>query len=195
MGITPLLAAFSRRFWKAILRVVCVLLAASLLGGCGYHQIQADDEQVLATASEFVALSRRRLDQVPNLIQVVQAQAPNEQERLRRVAVARDAMADHMPVSPESLGEQKVLIEFVRGNLELSRAIDGLLVASENYPVLKANATFRDLQAQMEEATARIGTAEQRYAEAVREYNAVIGNWPSSIVAMVMGARPKGEFP
>lgn len=175
-------------------RAVFLLLAASLVSGCGYHQIQAEDEQVLVTASEFIELSRRRLDQVPNLIQVVQTHAPSERETLSRVSQARDSTAEHMPATPESLGDQDVLIGFARGNLELSRAVDRLLVVSENYPALKADANFRDLQAQMEEAGGRIDTAELRYVEAVKAYNAEIGSLPNRIVAMLMGARPKGEF-
>ncbi|MBS0354097.1 MAG: LemA family protein [Proteobacteria bacterium] len=175
-------------------RAVFLLLAATLMSGCGYHQIQAGDEQVLATASELIAISRRRLDQVPNLIQAVQTYAPNEQETLNRVSKARDATVEHMPATPESLEDQDVLINFAKGNLELSRAVGRLLVVSENYPALKADANFRDLQAQMEEAGGRIDTAEFRYVEAVKVYNAEIESLPNRIVAMLMGARPKGEF-
>ena len=175
------------------LRVVFLLLAVSLLGGCGYHQIQADDEQVLASASELITLSRRRLDQVPNLVQVVQTHAPSEKEMLRRVAATRETTVAHLPVTPESLADQTVLVEFAKGNLALSQSVSGLLRIAENYPALKADANYRDLQAQMEEAEGRIDTAEHRYAEAVRAYNVAIGSLPNSVTAMLMGARPKGE--
>lgn len=175
-------------------RAMFLLLAASLMSACGYHQIQADDEQVQAAASELIALSRRRMDQVPNLVQVVQTYAPNERAALRGVAVARDATAAHMPTMPESLGDRDALLAFSGGNQALSQAVDGLLAVSENYPALKADAGFRDIQAQMEEVGTRLDAAERRYVETVRVYNAAIGSLPNRVTAMFMGAGPKGEF-
>ncbi|MBS0346227.1 MAG: LemA family protein [Proteobacteria bacterium] len=181
------------RHWLAA--VLFLSLSASLMSGCGYRQIQADDEQVLAVASEYIALSQRRADQVPSLVRVVQAYAPNEREALEQVGIARAAVVAHMPASPDALGGPATVVAFSQGNLALSRALDGLLAISENYPALKADAGFRDLQAQLEEAGGRIDAAQHRYADVVKTYNTEIGGWPNNLLAMLMGAKPKGEIP
>lgn len=174
--------------------LLCLLLSANLLSGCGYRQIQADDEQVLAAASEYLALSRRRVDQVPGLIQVVQTRAPNERDALSQLARARGAVVEHMPAAPDALGEPDVLKGVAAENTDLSRAVERLLSISENYPALKADAGFRDIQAQLEEAGERIGAAQTRYADAVKAYNAEIGALPNSLTAILMGAKSRGEL-
>lgn len=183
--------ALFMRHWLAA--VLFLILSASLMSGCGYRKIQADDEQVLAVASEYIVLSQRRADQVPGLVRIVRTYAPNEREALERAGSARAAVLAHMPASPDALGRPATAIAFSQGNLALSDAVDGLLAISENYPALKADAGFRDLQAQLEEAGGRIDAVQFRYADAVRAYNTEIGVWPNSLLAMLMGARPKGE--
>lgn len=168
-----------------------LLLSASLMSGCGYHQIQADDEQAVASASEFIALSRRRVDQVPNLLQVVRTHAPNEWEALNRVKVAQDAVAEHAPLKADSSNDQDAMRELSNGNMQLSQAIEGLLAVAENYPALKADANFRDLQAQMEGAEMYLDAARRRYVDAVTAYNAAIGTFPGSVTALLMGAKPR----
>ncbi|WP_079434955.1 LemA family protein [Zoogloea sp. LCSB751] len=171
--------------------LVFLLLSASLMSGCGYHQIQADDEQVVASASEFIALSRRRADQVPNLIQVVHTYAPNEREALSRVKVAQDSVAEHTPTKADSSNGRDAMREFSDGNMQLSQAIERLLAVAENYPALKADANFRDIEAQMEGAETHLDAARGRYADAVAAYNAAIGTFPGRVTALLMGAKPR----
>lgn len=172
--------------------LVFLLLSASLMSGCGYHKIQADEEQAVASASEFIALSRRRVDQVPNLLQVVRTHAPNEREALSRVKVAQDAVAEHNTlVKVDSSSGQDAIRALSDGNRQLSQAIERLLAVAENYPAIKADANFRDLQAQMEGAERHLDAARSRYADAVAAYNAAIGTFPGSVTALMLGAKPR----
>ncbi len=147
-----------------------LLLSVLLLSGCGYNQIQINDEQVNAAWSEVLNQYKRRADLIPNLVQVVQGYAAHEKEVLTRVTEARANVAG-MKVTPELVNDPEAMARFQKAQGELSGALSRLLVVAENYPNLKADASFRDLQAQLEGTENRITVARNRYIKSVQEYN------------------------
>ena len=170
-----------------------MILSVLLLTGCGYNQIQINDEQVNASWSEVLNQYKRRADLIPNLVQVVQGYAAHEKEVLTRVTEARANVAG-MKVTPELVNDPDAMAKFQKAQGELSGALSRLLVVSENYPNLKADANFRDLQAQLEGTENRITVARNRYIKAVQEYNVSVRTFPNNLTAMVVGAKPKANF-
>jgi LemA protein len=131
-------------------RLIAVLaLAASLLSGCGYNQTQINDEAVTASWSEVLNQYKRRADLVPNLVSVVQGYAAHEKEVLTRVTEARANVAG-LKATPELVNDPEAFARFQKAQSDLGGALSRLLVVSENYPQLKADGAFRDLQAQIE---------------------------------------------
>jgi len=176
------------------LRLLAVLaLAVSLLSGCGYNQIQVNDEAVNASWSEVLNQYKRRADLVPNLVSIVQGYASHEKEVLTRVTEAR-ANVGGINATPELVNDPAAFAKFQKAQGELSGALSRLLVVAENYPQLKADANFRDLQAQVEGTENRITVARNRYIKAVQEYNVSVRTFPNSMTASVMGWKTKANF-
>jgi LemA protein len=173
------------------LAVIAIL--ASLLSGCGYNQIQVNDEQVNAAWSETLNQYKRRADLIPNLVSVVQGYASHEKEVLTRVTEARANVAG-IKATPELVNDPEAFAKFQKAQSELGGALSRLLVVSENYPNLKADASFRDLQAQLEGTENRITVARQRYIKSVQEYNVSVRTFPNSLTASVMGWKTKANF-
>jgi LemA protein len=175
-------------------RLIAILLFfATLLSGCGYNQIQVNDESVNAAWSEVVNQYKRRADLIPNLVSVVQGYAAHEKDVLIRVTEARASVAG-MKATPELINDEAAFAKFQRAQSELSGALARLLVVAENYPNLKADANFRDLQAQLEGTENRITVARNRYIDAVKTYNISVRTFPNNLTAMVMGWKPKANF-
>jgi LemA protein len=168
-------------------------LMAGLLSGCGYNQIQANDEQVNAAWAEVLNQYKRRADLVPNLVAIVQGYAAHEREVLTQVTQARASVAG-MQVTPELINDPEAFAKFQRAQAELSGALSRLLVVAENYPLLKADANFRDLQAQVEGTENRIAVARNRYIKAVQDYNTHVRQFPTNLTAMLFGYKPKPSF-
>ncbi|MDO8787240.1 MAG: LemA family protein [Sulfuritalea sp.] len=176
------------------MRLLAVLaLAASLLSGCGYNQIQVNDEAVNASWSEVLNQYKRRADLIPNLVSVVQGYAGHEKEVLTRVTEARANVAG-LKATPELINDPAAFAKFQKAQSELGGALSRLLVVSENYPNLKADANFRDLQAQVEGTENRITVARNRYIKSVQEYNISVRTFPNSLTASVMGWKTKANF-
>jgi LemA protein len=176
------------------MRLLAVLaLAASLLSGCGYNQIQVNDEAVNASWSEVLNQYKRRADLIPNLVSVVQGYASHEKEVLTRVTEARANVAG-LKATPELINDPAAFAKFQKAQSELGGALARLLVVSENYPNLKADANFRDLQAQVEGTENRITVARNRYIKTVQEYNVSVRTFPNSLTASVMGWKTKANF-
>jgi len=176
------------------MRLFAVLaLAASLLSGCGYNQIQINDESVSAAWSEVLNQYKRRADLIPNLVSVVQGYASHEKEVLTRVTEARANVAG-MKATPELINDPAAFAKFQKAQSELGGALSRLLVVAENYPQLKADANFRDLQAQVEGTENRITVARNRYIKSVQEYNVSVRTFPNNLTAMVMGWKTKANF-
>jgi LemA protein len=175
-------------------RLIAVLLfVTTLLSGCGYNQVQTNDEAVNAAWSEVLNQYKRRADLIPNLVSVVQGYAAHEKEVLTKVTEARASVAG-MKATPELINDPAAFAKFQAAQAELGGALSRLLVVAENYPQLKADANFRELQAQVEGTENRIAVARNRYIKAVQEYNISVRTFPNNLTAMVMGWKPKANF-
>jgi LemA protein len=175
-------------------RLIAVLgLAVLLVSGCGYNQIQVNDEQVNAAWSEVLNQYKRRADLVPNLVAVVQGYAGHERQVLTEVTQARASVAG-MKITPELINDPEAFAKFQRAQADLTGALSRLLVVAENYPQLKADANFRDLQAQVEGTENRITVARNRYIKAVQEFNTTVRVFPNNLTAMVFGYTTKANF-
>ena len=176
------------------LRLLAVLaLVASLLSGCGYNTFQTADEQVKASWSEVLNQYQRRADLVPNLVNTVKGYAAHEKEVLTQVTEAR-AKVGSMQASPDLINNAQAFQQFQQAQAGLTSALSRLLVVAENYPNLKADAAFRDLQAQLEGTENRITVARNRYIKAVESYNVAVRTFPNNLTAMVFGYEVKPNF-
>lgn len=176
-----------------LIRFLTIVLAALALSGCGYNQIQINDEGVSAAWSEVLNQYQRRADLIPNLVATVQGYAAHEKEVLTRVAEARANVAG-IKLTPEVLNDEAALAKFQKAQAELGGALARLLAVAENYPDLKADAGFRDLQAQLEGTENRITVARNRYIKAVQDYNISVRTFPNNLTALAMGWKIKPSF-
>jgi len=171
-----------------------LLLLLSLgLGGCGYNTIQTQDEAVKAAWSEVINQYQRRADLIPNLVNTVRGYAAQEEKVLVGVTEAR-ARATSIQVTPEVLNDPAALQKYQAAQGQLTQALKSLLMVSENYPQLKSDQNFRDLQAQLEGTENRIAVARNRYIAAVQAYNGTIRRFPSNLTAMVFSYEVKPNF-
>ncbi len=177
-----------KRLWLWIL-----LLSSLMLSGCGYNTLQSNDEQIKASWSEVINQYQRRADLVPNLVNTVKGYASHERQVLTQVAEAR-ARVGSLQVTPEVLNDPQALARFQAAQGQLSGALSRLLAVAENYPQLKADAGFRDLQAQLEGTENRITVARNRYIKAVQDYNVTVRSFPTNLTAMVFGFAVKPNF-
>jgi LemA protein len=170
-----------------------VTALALLLSGCGYNTIQSADEQVKAAWSEVLNQYQRRADLVPNLVETVKAFAKQEMDVFTRVTDAR-ARVGSIQATPDLVDNPEAFRKFQQAQGELSSALSRLLVVAENYPQLKSDANFRDLQAQLEGTENRIAVARNRYIKAVEQYNVTVRQFPTNLTAMAFGYKPKPNF-
>lgn len=170
-----------------------VLTASLTLSGCGYNQFQSLDEETKANWSEVLNQYQRRADLVPNLVSTVKGYASHEEKVLTEVAEAR-AKVGSMQVTPELLNDPEAFAKFQAAQGQLTGALSRLMVVSENYPALKADAGFRDLQAQLEGTENRVTVARNRYIESVKQYNISVRSFPNNLTAMMFGYQPKPSF-
>ena len=169
------------------------VLASIGLSGCGYNTLQAQDEAVKAGWAEVVNQYQRRADLVPNLVEVVKGYAQQEQDVLLGVTQAR-AKVGQVNISADDVNDAGKLQQFSQAQGELSSALSRLLVVSENYPQLKSDALFRDLQAQLEGTENRITVARKRYIETVQDYNVTVRSFPTNLTAMMFDHEVKPTF-
>lgn len=169
------------------------VLAAVFLSGCGYNDFQAKDEAVKAQWGEVVNQYQRRADLIPNLVNTVKGYAAHERDTLEAVTKAR-ASATSMQVTPEVLNNPGALQKFQQAQGELSSALSRLMVVAEKYPDLKADASFRDLQSQLEGTENRITVARQRYIASVQDFNVLARRFPTNLTAMMFGYQVKPSF-
>lgn len=172
------------------MRILLVLAAAMLLSGCGYNTIQQKDEAVSAAWSQVLNVYKRRADLVPNLVATVQGYASHEQRVLTEVTEARSRVGS---INVDA-GDAASLEQFQQAQGQLQSAIGRLLMVSENYPQLKADQNFLQLQAQLEGTENRITVERQRYIESVQDYNTFIRQFPTNLTAMVFGYDTKPNF-
>lgn len=174
--------------WK-----VLALIAVLNISGCGYNKIQTNDEQVKSSWSEVLNQYQRRADLVPNLVNTVKGFAAHEQAILLGVTNAR-ARVGSIQATPELINDPAAFAKFQAAQAELSSSLARLLVVAENYPQLKSDANFRDLQAQLEGTENRIAVARNRYITSVQEYNVTVRSFPSNLTAKIFGYDTKPNF-
>jgi LemA protein len=173
---------------------IALLLSTAIgLSGCGYNTIQSQDEQVKAAWSEVLNQYQRRADLIPNLVNTVKGYAQQEQEVLLGVTNAR-ARVGSIQATPELIEDPQAFARFQQAQGELSSALSRLLVVAENYPNLKSDQNFRDLQAQLEGTENRIAVARQRYITSVQQYNTTVRQFPVNLTAMMFGHKQKPNF-
>jgi LemA protein len=189
MGTLSLTRSTPRRLLARSLMVALALV----LSGCGYNTIQSQDEQVKASWSEVLNQYQRRADLVPNLVNTVKGYANQEKEVLTRVTEAR-AQVGSIRATPELLADPQAFAKFEAAQGQLSSSLSRLLVVSENYPQLKSDANFRDLQAQLEGTENRITVARNRYIKSVQDYNVTVRSFPNNLTAKVFGYQEKPNF-
>lgn len=192
--MTPALPLRSTRFsvlrWLALSLAV---LAAPFLSACGYNDFQSKDEATKAAWAEVVNQYQRRADLIPNLVNTVKGYASHEKDTLEAVTKAR-AAATSFQITPEVLNDPAAFQKFQQLQGELSSALSRLMAVSENYPQLKADQSFRDLQSQLEGTENRITVARQRYIKSVQDYNVLARSFPTNLTAKVMGYQVKPNF-
>jgi len=166
------------------------LVLAVVLPGCGYNTIQQADESTKSAWSEVLNQYQRRADLIPNLVKTVEGYANQEKEVLTRVTEARSRVGQIKvdPADPESLKQ------FEAAQRDMGSALSRLLVVAENYPDLKSDQNFRDLQAQLEGTENRIAVARKRYIDAIQSYNVMVRQFPVNLTAMVFGYKQKPQF-
>jgi len=170
-----------------------VLLTALFLGGCGYNTLQSNDEAIKAAWAEVLNQYQRRADLVPNLVNVVKGYAAHEKDVLTQVTEARSRVGT-IQATPELLNDPQAFSRFIAAQGQMTSALSRLLLVAENYPQLKADGLFRDLQAQLEGTENRIAVARNRYIKAVQDYNLTVRQFPSNLTAMLFGYSVKPTF-
>lgn len=170
-------------------------LAAAAVGlsGCGYNNLQTQDEGVKAAWSEVVNQYQRRSDLIPNLVNTVKGYAAQEQKVLIGVTEAR-AKVGSIQVTPEVLNNPELFQKYQAAQGQLGSALKSLLAVTENYPQLKSDQNFRDLQSQLEGTENRITVARNRYIQAVQSYNVTVRQFPANLTAKMFGFQVKPNF-
>ncbi len=178
---------------RTILAWVMVFGLCLGMSGCGYNRIQSSDEQIKADWAEVLNQYQRRADLVPNLVNVVKGYASHEKEILTQVAEAR-AKVGSIQATADLINNPEAFQKFVAAQNALSTGLGRLLAVAENYPQLKADGIFRDLQAQLEGTENRISVARNRYIEAVKNYNITVRSFPVNFTAKMFGYSVKPTF-
>ena len=174
-------------------RLAAPLAALALVTGCGVQSIPQSENSVNAAWAEVENQYQRRSDLVPNLVETVRGYASHERETLEAVVKAR-AEATQVRLTADQLTPENMK-KFEQAQASLSGALGRLLAVSENYPQLKANENFRDLQAQLEGTENRIAIARRRYIQEVQNYNNLVTVPPTSWTnAMLYHKQPKAQF-
>lgn len=178
---------------KRFLAAIALLIMTVQLTGCGYNAFQALDEQVKSDWAEVLNQYQRRADLIPNLVNTVQGYAAQEKEVLTKVTEARSKVGA-IQATPELINNPEAFQKFLSAQNELKGSLSRLLVVAENYPQLKSDASFRDLQAQLEGTENRITVARNRYIKSVQNYNTTVRSFPNNLTAMIFGYKPKPNF-
>lgn len=179
---------------KKILRYFTIGLILTVISGCGYNTMQAQEEAVFAAWGDVEAAYQRRADLIPNLVEVVKGYARHEADTLKAVTEAR-AKVGSMQVTKEMLNDPQAFGKFQQAQGQLSGALSRLMVVVERYPDLKANQNFLDLQNQLEGTENRINVARVRYNKSVQDFNTSIRVFPNSMTnSLVLHLTRKEPF-
>ncbi|MGR8980345.1 MAG: LemA family protein [Gammaproteobacteria bacterium] len=177
----------------AMCKWLMISCLAALLSGCGYNTLQTTDENIKSAWAEVLNQYQRRADLVPNLVNVVKGYAAHEKSVLTEVTEARAGIGS-LKATPELVDDEEAFKKFITAQGQMTAALSRLLAVAENYPQLKADGLFRDLQAQLEGTENRIAVARNRYITAVKDYNVTVRSFPSNLTAMMFGYKTKPSF-
>ncbi|NOS75682.1 MAG: LemA family protein [Methyloglobulus sp.] len=170
-----------------------ILLAIITLSGCGYNTFQSSDEEIKAAWAEVLNQYQRRADLVPNLVNVVKGYAAHEKDVFTQVTDARSSVGS-IQATADLVNDEEAFKKFIAAQGQMTSALSRLMAISENYPQLKADGMFRDLQAQLEGTENRITVARNRYIGTVKEYNITVRQFPTNLTAMIFGYKTKPSF-
>jgi LemA protein len=179
--------------FRSVATSASLVAAALSLAGCGYNSLQTQDEQVKSAWSEVINQYQRRADLIPNLVNTVKGYAAQEQQVLLGVTEAR-AKVGTIQATPELVNNAAALAKFQAAQGALTNALSRLIAVTENYPQLKSDQNFRDLQAQLEGTENRITVARNRYIQAVQNYNITVRSFPQNLTASMFGYKQKPNF-
>lgn len=172
----------------------CVLILSMFgLTSCGYNQFQSLDEEAKASWAEVLNQYQRRADLVPNLVETVKGYAAHEKEVFTEVTKARASIGG-IKMTPELLNDPAAMAKFQAAQGQMTSALSRLMLVAENYPNLKADQGFRDLQAQLEGTENRVTVARNRYIATIKDYNVAVRSFPKNLTAMMFGYEVKPSF-
>lgn len=178
---------------KKYLSVIVSIVFVMLLSGCGYNLMQSNEEAVNKAWGDVESTLQRRADLIPNLVEVVKGYASHEKETLQAVIEAR-SKATAVNLTPGDLSNAEAMAQFSQAQGGLTSALSRLMVVVEQYPDLKANQNFMDLQSQLEGTENRINVARQRYNEAVETFNFSIRKFPNSLTNSILLHLDRKEY-
>ena len=177
---------------KISLLFITIALSLSLTG-CGYNRFQASDEEIKAQWAEVLNQYQRRADLIPNLVSTVKGYASHEEKVFTEIAEARSRVGS-IQATPALVNDEAAFAKFQAAQSQMTSALSRLLAVSENYPQLKADAGFRDLQAQLEGTENRVTVARNRYIASIKDYNIAVRSFPTNLTAMIFGYKTKPSF-
>jgi len=175
------------------IRVVGLSALVLMLQGCGYNDLQTTDETIKSSWAEVLNQYQRRADLIPNLVNTVKGYASHEKDVFTSVTNARSKVGA-IQATPELINDEAAFKKFNAAQSEMSSALGRLMLVAENYPQLKADGVFRDLQAQLEGTENRITVARNKYIKAVENYNVTVRKFPSNLTAMMFNFSTKPTF-
>lgn len=178
---------------KRIFLAFAAIVTTLGLSGCGYNDMAQGDQSIKAAWAEVLNQYQRRSDLIPNLVQTVKGYATQEQDTLTKVVEAR-AKATGIQATPELVNDPEAFKKFIAAQNQLQGALSRLMVVAENYPNLKSDQAFRDLQAQLEGTENRITVARNRYIKAIQGYNNAVVSFPTNLTAMLFSFKEKPQF-
>ncbi|MBK8549840.1 MAG: LemA family protein [Ignavibacteria bacterium] len=176
-----------------LLAILFLLIASSNFYGCGYNKLVSMEEEVNSAWSQVENQYQRRADLIPNLVSTVQGSADFEKTVLTEVTDARSRVGQ-MKLTADDLSDPEKFAAFQKAQDQLSGALSRLLVVSENYPQLKSNENFLQLQSQLEGTENRISVERRRFNEVVQSYNTEVRSFPTLISAKIFGFKEKEYF-
>jgi LemA protein len=175
-----------------IIAIVAVIIVIGMWAAGAYNSMVTVQEKATTAWSNVQSTYQRRADLIPNLVETVKGYAAHEKETLEGVVNAR-SKATSVNIDPENMTPEK-LKEFQQAQGELSTALGRLIAIQENYPDLKANENFKELQVQLEGTENRINEARNTFNAAVQEYNVTIRRFPKSLLAGMFGFDKMSKF-
>ena len=177
---------------KSTIGIIAAVVIICIWAASAYNSMVSEQEKATTAFANVQSAYQRRADLIPNLVEVVKGYASHEKETFESVVAAR-AKATQVTVDPTNLTPEK-LKEFQQAQGELGSALGKLIAIQENYPELKANENFRDLQAQLEGTENRINEARNSFNGVVQQYNIVIRKFPKNILAGIFGFNTMDKF-